>query len=585
MKYINKIMSLSLLTLIAVFTSCSSDVDYTPAEKLTNAQVYFPSTNPASYNLNMAEGEQTLNVTIMRANTEGTITVALGASIEAEGNAVSAISLPNSVTFQDGAAEASIPVKYNSSLMGYNNPVQLALSIGDSKYTTPYGVSSYEFTMNVALTWKSLGTGTYIERFVSCLYGVDDLQYEVQVEECEQTPGYYRIVNPYDGKYPYNEDGDWDDSKDYYLEIHAENPNKVYISTQTQATDWGYGNFIVSSLAGYYIAKGTPEKAEAYYGTLKDGFISFGANTLLFGMADYNSGALYSGGNEGLMLALPGYVVADYSVEVEYTGKFEGVESNSIVGNATLGPDVAVAKAVVVQGIDKIQDAYEAIIKGTADTIVEVSTSGEFKVAMPDDAPNAYYTLALVSFDAEGAPQEYAYETFKFINPNLPACAWDLTKPLIGEYDYSLFFGATATHKLTPNGDGTFTLSNWAAGVDFTFKLNEDNSVTFEDQYIGTQYSKYGNVYVYNMTTKAGESYSYYDPEVGTFFFAIDYYVEAGDLTYGYETFRITGEAPTAAKAQGIKKPQIKDLSNALAKKKVNKNRVKLNTTAKMFAD
>lgn len=584
MKYINKIMSLGLFSLIAVFTACSSDVDYSPAEKLANAQVFFPSTNPATFNEVMADGVQTLEVTIMRANTEGAITVSLGTEIEADSNAINAVSLPNSVTFQDGAEEATIPVKYNPSLMGYDNPVKLGLTISDGTYTTPYGISSYEFTLNIPAPWKSLGKGTYIDRFVCIFYGLPyDSQYEVEVEENEQVPGFYRIVYPYDGKYEFNEEGDWDDSKTYYLEIHAENPDKVYIVPQEQGINWGYGSMTMGSIAGLYISRGTPDKAEGYYGTLKDGFISFEEGTLLLGMPDYNGGALYSGGHGGIMLALPGYVIADYSCEVEYTGTFMGLENLAVVGNATLGPDVATAKATVVEGLENIEGALEKIAEDTTEAVTEVTANGEFKVLIPNDSPSSYYTLALATYDAAGALQKYEYETFKFINPNLPKANWDLTKPLTGTYDNAILFGKPSELILTPNGDSTFTFSNWGAGVKFTFKLHEDNSITFEDQDVGTTFLSYGEIYVANYS-EAGETYSFYDPEVGVFAFLTDYYVADGNIGIGYETFKVTGEAPPAAKGKvSLKRKTVKNIPSHYTKR-VNKTRFKLNSDKKLFA-
>jgi hypothetical protein len=48
---------------------------------------------------------------------------------------------------------------------------------------------------------------------------------------------------------------------------------------------------------------------------------------------------------------------------------------------------------------------------------------------------------------------------------------------------------------------------------------------------------------------------SYFDPETGTFYFGVIYYVEAGNFGYGYETFTLDEvEYPTAHRAPSADK-------------------------------
>lgn len=131
--------------------------------------------------------------------------------------------------------------------------------------------------------WKSLGTGLYTDDLIAPGYGAPNVSYKVTIEESEETPGKYRLVNPYGEAFPYNEPGDWDDSQDYPLVIYASNPERVYFGLQSTGCDWGDGEMSVLSMAWYYMSNGqtADEVAEAgLFGTLKDGVITFPVKAL-----------------------------------------------------------------------------------------------------------------------------------------------------------------------------------------------------------------------------------------------------------------------------------------------------------------
>ncbi|MDE6279087.1 MAG: hypothetical protein K2M05_03860 [Paramuribaculum sp.] len=163
-----------------------------------------------------------------------------------------------------------------------------------------------KFTLTVRLnyTWKLLGWVDYTDDYVSTFFEVPTMTYRVPIEVPveEAGKGLYRLVNAYGQYYPFNEPGDWDPSVTSYLEINAQNPDRVYIPTCEQATDWGEGNFICSSLAYYYLSNGVSADKIAgagYFGTLENGLITFPAGTLLFGMAGFNGGGLYDSNING----------------------------------------------------------------------------------------------------------------------------------------------------------------------------------------------------------------------------------------------------------------------------------------------
>lgn len=173
-----------------------------------------------------------------------------------------------------------------------------------------------KFQIGAAEQWKALGTGLYTEDCLLDLFKDNDgnqlapFTYQVEVEESMSRAGVYRMVNPYGAAFPYNEEGDWDASKDWYVEINAQDPTGVFIEAQETGLDWGYGMFSIQSMGSYYMDNGysfDDVKAAGYMGTLADGIISFPENGLVVLMG----GNTYKGGRMGeAKLVLPSAVPA-----------------------------------------------------------------------------------------------------------------------------------------------------------------------------------------------------------------------------------------------------------------------------------
>lgn len=181
--------------------------------------------------------------------------------------------------------------------------------------------SPFEYYGGGANPWVSLGKGLYTEDFVASLFGLDPVTYEVEIEENTETPGVYRMIYPYGEIYPYNEEGDWDASSVYNIEINAEDPEGVYIPVQDIGIDWGYGAMAIMSWGARYVADNSMDelKAEGYMGTLKDGVITLpvferqtsdGATALYQGLVYMGSDGYYAGANGAFKLVLPEAVSA-----------------------------------------------------------------------------------------------------------------------------------------------------------------------------------------------------------------------------------------------------------------------------------
>lgn len=150
--------------------------------------------------------------------------------------------------------------------------------------------------------WKSLGVCAYTEDCMTTFFKLENLTYGVEIREHESKPGLYRLVNAYGAAYPYNEEGDYDTSKEYYIEINAQDPTAVYITNSPTGMNWGYGEISIWSYADYYMANGytlADVKESGMCGTLVDGVITFPAKTLLVNMAEYDNGGFYTANANG----------------------------------------------------------------------------------------------------------------------------------------------------------------------------------------------------------------------------------------------------------------------------------------------
>lgn len=181
------------------------------------------------------------------------------------------------------------------------NYVALAVSYDkDGKVLDSY-TTEFEFFMpGQSSPWQSIGMATYTDDIITTFFNVPNETYLVEVLENTENPGLYRVMNAYGAAYPYNEDGDYDTSKDYFFEIDATDPEAVYIpGLYGTGMNWGYGEFEITSMAYYYMATQgiTLEQAKeaGLCGTLVDGVITFPVKGLAVFMGDYSGNANANG--------------------------------------------------------------------------------------------------------------------------------------------------------------------------------------------------------------------------------------------------------------------------------------------------
>jgi hypothetical protein len=404
---------LAVLFAMTSLYSCKDDAAvYEPAEKLDSEQVYFPSTNASTIELSSVENSY--DIVIARVKTDNAITVPLTIT----GNS-GVYDIPSSVNFAQGESTASVKVTYDVEEIGFDTFSDLIIGINE-EYTSEYGNSKYSFNIGIPAPWKSLGEATYFDDLLNAFYGTGIPEYKIEIQENLLQPGLFRLVNPYGEAYPHNDPGDWDDSQDWYFEINAVDPTAVYINVQEVGMDWGDGMLSFGSVAGLQMSrdgKTLEEVKEAgLTGTFENGVITFPVGSLVISEAGYNDGALYgTNGNGAFMVIMPGTVLSDYSIEVNYIGRYINLKDSSyVVADVTLGEDVESAKLALVANDSSNPVLLDDIVEGMDDGSIEaidIDKSGSYN--LPNEVDGDYLLVA-VSYDENGEIKEVDYDAFSY---------------------------------------------------------------------------------------------------------------------------------------------------------------------------
>lgn len=407
----NILSAMLLLALPLAFTACGDDVEYSPADKPVNAQVYFPTTNGATVDL--SKDKTSFDVTLMRAKTDEAITVPI--TVTGGG---SFFTIPTSVSFAQGVDKAVLSISYNPESLEYDAYSEIKLTIGDESATTPYGMAQYVFKAGIPAPWTSLGKATFSDAFLFAN------KYSVELQRNDLNPSLYRLVDPYSEGltkesftsngdqslyveftllkpgdkigdvtitmedlvyFPYYCTGFFNTSNDYNTNVDAHHPSD-FSSLNSEAA-WTFNRVL------QYQADGTPagvQLAPYYYMNGHGGWNNTQADGII-------------------TIIFPGASLKDYTINVEYKGRFTNVGGdNYAVADIQLGADVENAKVVMVEGND-IQAAINGILDGSLKGI-EVSQSGS--VNIPSTA-NGLCSIVAVGY-GEGESQEVAYTSFEF---------------------------------------------------------------------------------------------------------------------------------------------------------------------------
>lgn len=577
----DKILAISMAATMSVaFTACDdNDDDYVAASPEQGAKAYFLPSNAKQ--IDLLDSASSFDVKLSRSESSSALSVPVSLSASKEG----VFTCPSTVDFAAGSSEATLTVAYDGTKLDFEEPVEISISI-DAASSSLYGIASYSATAMIPAPWASIGVGTIVDDYITGFFGVENVAWQVEIEAHQLIPGFYRLVNPYGAGYPYNEPGDFDTTQDYYLEIHAEDPSKVWIPTTTYGMNWGYGDFIFGSIAGLRIGQGNLDAAEGYYGQLQDGIITFPADALLIGMSDYNDGGLYTcNGSGAFKVVMPGIVLADYSVELSYAGKYYDASDNlyAVAEVTALGEDVEEVRLAVAPA-DAANDLVAAIVSGECEDYVALSAPGQAMLPMGADAESGKYSIVAVTY-AGGEAQEANSVNFKYTSlSGEPEESW--TALYVGDYTYyQCFEGTDEDVVLSYNDDNDVRckLEPWGNGTALHFNWDADDNIWLDaDQDMEFSQSPYGDFYISDLSSECplvdgdydwatiimanfgddctgteGDP-SFIDFDTNTFCFNVAYYTSEGYIIgWGYETYELTAMAGARSMSRVAALPQV----------------------------
>ena len=600
MKNILRFSYMVLVSLVAfAISSCTSDYDYTGAPKVAN-EVYFSNTQQSK--IELSKSNSSFVVTLHRVETKGELTVLLNYTPD-EG---SIFSVPNHVTFADGEAEAPITITYNPEDLQYGTYNGGTISVANEDYDTTYGIGSFTFKAG-ATEWMDINTnkstGAFRDDAISSLLGIEPPTFDVKIQKSVVEEGKYRILNPYKAwadEYAEKNEATYDDADHYWI-INATDPDYVYMEPCETGVDLGLGAVTATSFVANYLSQGvTLDKIKTakpeLFGKLEKGVITMPAKSLLLIMGD----KMYYGGTNGLFsVALPGNVIANYSVEAAYKGRFTDANDNDFAQvTMTLSNDVAKVKYALVPASSDLNATVSGIIDGSVAS-EEVSASGDVQVPFDETGK---YVLVMVLYNANDEAVGSDVLNLSLKSSKDAAEVWNdvaagtvtvgvksygsilfqqgdpgvlMGKPVVTEGVLSQSGSDPTKFRITPFADDKTPLE---------FTVAEDGTITVDTQETGLALDDGTAILVTDIVTYFGADsdngkffaskgfISKYDSskKLYTFF---NIYTDASDNPYAFEsdTFEVTGEGEAKVHAAFAKAKKAAAHRSAVISAKAHK--------------
>jgi len=547
------------------FTACSSDDDDYQWATVSGNQVYFSNQLPSSYNI--SKNTSSITVPINRVKTDEAITVNLSHT-----DASGFFDVPSTVSFAAGESVANITVTYDPEKVAYDENHKDTISIASTDYTTIYGASSYSFSAMMPSPYQLLGNGVLSDGF----FGFTT---SVQIYQNQEQPNTFRIFggwNPVDN-------GNQDD----YLQITILQPGDVVAGqtiTSSNLVYWsedfntGYhhstydADILVCHPYGFTSTKDQSmwlhNKVNAYQADgVTPGEIQLAPFYYMNGVGGWN----YTQNDKQIVITFPGYDPKDYSINLEYLGRLTTVgDSDYAQVYIGMGEDLEFVKYGLTDG--DVDELYKTL---TADADGEdwLTTSGPVNWELEETG--AYEFLAVGFAGGEAVSAETI--TIRFTSSHDFAPKFNPVG--IGTYTYTQYWEGDDPDLTISKAEGTNTyrISHWGGDVNFDFTWDPaTNKCTVAEQFIGVQYQNYGDVFVSDVPTYDPEDSTYddypctYDPATKTFTFTLIYYVGAGYLALGAETFTVEWDEAAAA-PKHIVKTHVPAVSQFGAPKKMPK--------------
>lgn len=412
---------------------------YQPAEPVSGAQYFFPSSVEKSYKLSADLTALDITISRMAKDAASTAKIAVtdtSKTVFAEGK--------SNVTaeFKAGEKESKVSLPIDMSKYNYGDLYGLDLAIQEE--TTPYGASALHIEINLPEPWTSLGKGTFIDKFWGW-----ETALPVEILQSDLDPDAFRLVDPYGNAPECTSNG--------YIKLGGEpaeffdfrllKKGQEFAGVTVSMDDLVYFDY---DLVGYYYNDGSNEGAmeidhPAAFSSLRtedkwtfNKVLSYQENGLpaqiqwapyyyIDGLGGFNKTQV----DDMITITFPGVVVADYSISFTFEGVISktGTPDAAMVTLAFDGADVTEVALAVIPGADDPSPAFELIEKEDENVIV-VSAPGVVKVPIPEGSEPGKYSVVAVPISEEGAEVKFV-QSEGFVYGNL--------SPLQLEYSSSDF--------------------------------------------------------------------------------------------------------------------------------------------------
>lgn len=498
---------------MVAFTSCdlvnfsANESDYVPATPETGAQVYFYNTNATSVSL---DGSATsFDILVGRQNTDEAINV----PIKVTGNEEMLLSIPASVSFAAGQAEAALPVSYDLKTLGYDHQVSFTVALASEMQTTSYGLSELSMTAVIPAPWTSLGTGTITENWWALGSSA------VEIFQNDIDPNQFKLVNPFNRTNSNTvitllQPGDvlsgvtvtmsgLVNFEDFYIDVYSGYGDVYFLHPSRFSSLSAESNWTHSKVLDYQ-ENGLP------------GRIQLAPYCYIFGVGGWNNI-----NNDGIcIIDFPGYAPKDFTFTMSREGTFYDLDekpySVAKIGfgtEETTSSDIAYVAAACVL-TDDADKALNALLEGEVEPVI-VEADGT--VNLPMSGESGYYTIIAVAYDENDEAQEYMYETFEYYAPG-SSNPWEsigfckYTDDIVGpwfEADPVTYYVEVLKNTENPgmyrmvhpygpdypyNEEGDYDTATHYFEIDAT----DPDAVWFGDQNLGVDWS-YGTMHAYTL--------------------------------------------------------------------------------------
>ena len=252
--------------------------------------------------------------------------------------------------------------------------------------------------------WESVGLCAYTDDILSGPYKISPYSFYVEVEADKANPGYYRIVDPYGAKNPYDEvlgDLRVADEALRYICIDARDADNVIIEPSPIGLTYS-GNDEEYFVASHTWYESTGEVSSSYInsyglrGKLVNNIITFGEKALWISTPtlDKTETGWNTNLNSGFRLFLPGG--KDYETSIG-TNSWCPDDYGRVIVAVMGGADIASARLQVTRA-----GAPDPTDADFAQAEVLTPNQGFYFSLLQNSKPNERYTLFARSYNAEG---------------------------------------------------------------------------------------------------------------------------------------------------------------------------------------